>query len=117
MILCFIQVLSKQQNKTTKTCLLRINLTEATLLHLGPYSPMLNPIKNIWSKIKSYVKTHLRLRQVVPPGVGQQRLVYLEELIDQAKDTIVGGDCARAAQHSTIHHVAALALQDMPVGR
>lgn len=47
----------------------------------------------------------------------EQRLVYLENIIDQAKNTIVGGDCARAAQHCTIHHAAALAMGDMPVGR
>lgn len=94
-----------------------VNETGASLLRLSPYSPMLNPIETIWSKIKSNVKVNLRIPQVAGPGVGEQRLVYLEQIIDRAKDTIVGGDCARAAQHTTIHHAAALTLQDMPVGR
>lgn len=94
-----------------------VNGTEARLLRLGPYSPMLNPIENIWSKIKTYCKTHLRVPDVQPPGVVEQRLTYLERIIDEAKDTVVGGDCSRAAQHTTIHHVAALAMQDMRVGR
>lgn len=94
-----------------------VNGTAATLLRLGPYSPMLNPIEAIWSKIKTHVRGHLRVPNVAGPGVAEQRLLYLEELIDQAKDTIVGGDCARAAQHTTVHHAAALALQNMPVGR
>lgn len=91
--------------------------TAAVLLRLAPYSPMLNPIEIIWSKIKCYVKTHITVPQVAAPGVGEQRIIYLEGLIDQAKDTIMGGDCARAAQHSTIHHPTALAMEDMVVGR
>jgi transposase len=45
------------------------NGTTVTLLRLGPYSPMLNPIEAIWSKVKCYTKTHLRVPQVVAPGV------------------------------------------------
>ena len=67
--------------------------------------------------MKTYAKTHLRVPVVAPPGVVEQRLVYLEEIIDAAKETVVGGDCARAAQHSAVHHAAALAMQDMQVGR
>lgn len=78
---------------------------------------MLNPVETIWSKVKAFVKTNLRVPNVIPPGVMEQRLVYLENIIDQAKTTIVGGDCARAAQHTTVYHAAALAMEDMPVGR
>lgn len=93
-----------------------IDGTTATLLRLGPYSPMLNPIEIIWSKIKLFVKAHLKVPNVVPPGVGEQRLLYLEEIINQAQLTIVGGDCARAVQHTTTFHVDALALNNMSVG-
>nr|CAI5832429.1 unnamed protein product [Callosobruchus analis] len=89
----------------------------ATLLRLGPYSPMLNPIENIWSKIKTYVKTHLRVPQVRGIGIVEQKLLYLEEIMDSAKETIVGGDYARAVQHTTIFHAACLLLQNMQVGR
>jgi hypothetical protein len=65
---------------------------------------MLNPIEYIWSKVKCYTKTHLRVPQVVAPGVIEQRLVYLEEIIDAGKRYYYRGDCARAAQHTTIHH-------------
>lgn len=91
--------------------------TPAVLLRLAAYSPMLNPIETIWSKIKCHVKTYITVPQVAAPGVVEQRLLYLESLIDQARDTITGGDCARAAQHTTVHHAAALAMQDMLVGR
>ena len=46
---------------------------EATLLRLGPYSPMLNPIEGVWSVVKAAVKRNLRLRNGVimdgDPGV------------------------------------------------
>nr|CAI5834115.1 unnamed protein product [Callosobruchus analis] len=66
-----------------------INNTEATLLRLGPYSPMLNPIENIWSKIKAYVKTHLRVPQVRGIGIVEQRLLYLEEIINSEKKRLL----------------------------
>ena len=91
--------------------------TPVTLLRLAPYSPMLNPIEIIWQKIKASVKRELRIPNVQPPGIGEQRILYLENIIDAAKNTVVGGDCARAVQHSTIHHPAALALENVPVGR
>lgn len=36
---------------------------EATLLHLGLYSPMLNPIENVFSAIKASVKRFLPQRR------------------------------------------------------
>jgi transposase len=91
--------------------------TDAVLLRLAPYSPMLNPVETIWSKIKAFVKTNLRVPNVNPPGVVEQRLVYLEGIVDQAMNTIVGGDCARAVQHTSVHHPAALGMDNMQVGR
>jgi hypothetical protein len=73
--------------------------TDVVLLRLVPYSPMLNPVETICSKIKAFVKTNLRIPTVNPPGVVEQRLLYL---IDQAMNTIVGVDCALAFQH-TVH--------------
>lgn len=94
-----------------------VNETEATLLRLGPYSPMLNPIEIIWSKIKCCAKNNMRVPEVVAPGVMEQRLIYLEGIIDTAMNTIVGGDCGRAVQHCTSFHQDVLALNDMPVGQ
>ena len=78
---------------------------------------MLDPVENIWYKIKMYAKTHLNVPVVAPPRVVEQRLLYLEEIIDAAKETVVGGNCARAVQHTAVRHAAALALEDMHVGR
>lgn len=56
--------------------------TPAELLRLALYSPQLNPIETIWSKIKSYVKGQMEIPNVSPLNMGEQRLVYLENLIN-----------------------------------
>lgn len=88
----------------------------ATLLRLAPYSPQLNPIETIWSKVKTYVKGQMEVPRVTPPNVGDQRLQYLEDLVERAKETITVGDCSRAILHSTTFHEIALSMEDMPVG-
>lgn len=92
------------------------NNTPVILLRLAPYSPMLNPIETIWSKIKCFVKENLRIPEVVGRGLQEQRLIYLERIVDEAKNTIVGGDCARSTQHAISFNAAVLANEDMPVG-
>lgn len=94
-----------------------IDSTPASLLRLGPYSPMLNPIESIWSKIKTYAKNNIRVPNVSGPGIIEQRLVYLEDIIERAMNTITGGDCTRAVQHCTVHQANALAMNDMAVGQ
>jgi hypothetical protein len=59
-----------------------------TICRLGPYSPMLNPVETVWSKMKAVVKQRMRVPQVLRPGVGEQRLQYGEALIDEAMDQI-----------------------------
>ena len=78
---------------------------------------MLNPIENIWSKIKAYVKSNMIIPVTTGNGVIEQRLRYLEDLIDEAKTTVTGGDCARSIQHSTTFHDDALAMRNMNVGQ
>jgi transposase len=88
----------------------------AILLRLGPYSPMLNPIENIWSVIKTEVKGNIRVPQVVPPNVGEQRLLYLENIIENSKLRVTDNHCVRAYQHTTTFHGDIMALLDVPVG-
>lgn len=88
----------------------------ARLLRLGPYSPMLNPIETIWSKIKNHVKSHLQVPSVAPPGVGEQRIQYLLNAINSAIATITAIDCGRAVHHATTHQAAVLAMEDVNVG-
>lgn len=84
---------------------------------MGPYSPMLNPVEALWSKMKATVKRNMRVPQLTPPQVGAQRLQYVERLIDDAMETVTHRDVVNACQHANGLFPAALALQDMPVGR
>ena len=86
------------------------------LLKLEPYSPMLNPVEAIWAKIKAHVKSQLRVPEVEPPRVGEQRIAHLERCIEEAMATITNGDCSRAAQHSTTFQSDVLELRDMRPG-
>ena len=60
---------------------------DAMLLRLGPYSPMLNPIESIWSKVKAFVKAQMRVPLVEGPNMQEQRLRYLEEILQGAMVT------------------------------
>lgn len=86
------------------------------VLPLGPYSPMLNPIEIIWNKIKSNVKQHMRVPDVQPPRVGEQRLQYVEGLIDQALQIITPNDIVSSCQHSNGFFPAALNMEDLSPG-
>jgi len=90
--------------------------TDANLLRLALYFPMLSPIETIWSKINSFVTTNLRIFDVIAPGVGEQRLLYLERTINAAIESVVGGHCSRAVQHSTTFYEAVLNMADVVVG-
>ena len=39
---------------------------------------MLNPIETVWSKMKEEVKKRMRVPEVQPPEVGEQRLQYVQ---------------------------------------
>ena len=57
---------------------LELDFPDLTVRQLGSHSPMLNPIENVRSKMKSHIKRHMRVPAVVCPGVGEQRLQYVE---------------------------------------
>lgn len=86
------------------------------LVRLSPYSPMLNPIENIWSKVKAAVKRGNRVLSVTPPGLGEQRLQYLERLVGNAIQEITVTDCANCIQHVSSFFGPALNLENMPTG-
>jgi hypothetical protein len=91
--------------------------SDAVLLKLAPYSPMLNPVEQIWSKVKMHVKAHIEVPIVVGRALKEQRLQYLEGLMRDAKNILTARDCGRAVQHSTTFYEAALNLQDMNIGQ
>jgi transposase len=59
-----------------------INAAGATLLYLPPYSPDLNPIENMWSKVKA----HLR-------SAAARTLEALGDAIDEALAAVTPGHC------------------------
>lgn len=87
-----------------------------TLLRLAPYSPTLNPIETVWSSLKSYVRGRVRIPQVVGFGVGEQRMQYLEDIVQDGLDSLNDQLCVRAYQHSASFHGEVLALRDLRVG-
>lgn len=54
------------------------------LIRLSTYCPMLSPIEIIWSKLKANVNRSNRVPVVLAPRVMERRLVYLEEIIENA---------------------------------
>lgn len=89
---------------------------EAYLLRLGPYSPMLNPIENVWSSLKSHVKSNLRIPEIQGPNIGEQKLQYLEGTVNGGIDALNNALCARSCQHSTTFHGQVMALENVNVG-
>ena len=87
-----------------------------TVQRLAHYSPMLNPVENIWCKMKSHVKWHMRVPAVARPEVGEQRLQYMEQNIDNAMATINHQYCARCCQHAQGFLEAVLRNEDMTPG-
>ena len=87
-----------------------------TVQRLAPYSPMLDPVENIWCKMKSHVKRHVSVPAVAHPGVGEQRLQYVEQNIDNAMATIIHQDCASCCQHAQCFFEAVLYNEDMAPG-
>lgn len=86
------------------------------ILRLGPYSPMLNPIENVWSTLKATVKIINRIPIVNGPGIIEKRVVYLERAITTALGQITPHICTQAIIHASKFYRRALALEDMPVG-
>ncbi|POM67189.1 Hypothetical protein PHPALM_16855 [Phytophthora palmivora] len=96
---------------------------DAEVLILGPYSPMLNPIENVFSVYKSAVKRFLARQRPailrVPDGttIAEHRAKYLNLAADSLFVEIVTPElCNRIFCHSLPHHQRALRYDDMEVG-
>ncbi|KAG4045074.1 hypothetical protein PC123_g19512 [Phytophthora cactorum] len=96
---------------------------DAEMLKLGPYSPMLNHIENVFSAYKSAVKRFLArqrpaiLRVPEDTTITEHRARYLELAADPLFEELVTPDlCNRAFCHSLHHHQRALRFEDMEVG-
>ena len=74
------------------------------LLRLGPYSPMFNPMENVWSSVKAKIKRDLATKitsilRIVPQGLSikEHRLRALEELMKEGMSAVTSGMCSNFA--------------------
>lgn len=94
----------------------------ATLLCLGPYSPMLNAIENVFSVFKSAVKDFITQNHaeiiVVPPGATMK--AHRQRFLIEAAETLFPmlrlRSCVHPATGTFRFHVKVAAIEDMPVG-
>ena len=77
---------------------------------------MLNPVETIWSKMKAVLKQRMRVPQVQPPRVGEQRLAYVQGLIDESMGLITVQDIVNSCQHALGFFQRVLNLDDMASG-
>ncbi|KAF0704092.1 hypothetical protein AaE_015113 [Aphanomyces astaci] len=101
----------------------RSRVSDASFLKLGPYSPMLNSIENMWSALKSRIKTCLRERVAAfmgPPPDGQTRnefrMQYLEHTADEAIAGIEPNRLHVYTARLEPFYVRAENMEDMDVG-
>ncbi len=90
------------------------------ILRLSPYSPMFNPIENIWSILKAYVKRILASRisnvlnsNLIGISVREHRLRVLETLINEGLNEITPQVCISCISSIQGKVSDALSLQDM----
>ena len=98
----------------------------ATLLRLGPYSPMLNPIENVWSATKAHVRRllHSRSNELYSTSeeagvtLAEHRTRYLESIAEEAMGNIasqrnlISSCCA----HISAHYEDIMLLRDVRCG-
>ncbi|KAG3107435.1 hypothetical protein PI124_g12700 [Phytophthora idaei] len=96
---------------------------DATLLRLGPYSPMLNPIENVPSMIKASVKAFLREQRrailSVPNGVTMKdhRQAFLHTAANRClPEVTTAASCRKFYRHTLRFHSRVSDLENMPVG-
>lgn len=92
---------------------------EHRILRLGPYSAMFNPIENVWSVVKSYVKRELsrKLSSILNSRneitIKEQRVRALESLMEEGLQTITPTICANCIASIQRKITAALNLENM----
>lgn len=67
---------------------------------LRPYSPMLNPIETICSKLNAEVKKRVRVPVATSPRLGEQLLVHVENTIKEIISKVSSCHTESSCQHS-----------------
>ena len=97
------------------------------LLRLPPYSPMLNPIENVWSFFKSDIKHRMTdaFISMMDDNCARQkgmsltayRMSMMESMCDDAMSLISSNVCQRACSHQSVALARAMKKENMEVGR
>jgi transposase len=65
-------VMDNLSSHKVESILARIRASGASVLHLPPYSPDLNPIEKMWSKVKAYLrKVRARTREALWDAIAE----------------------------------------------
>ncbi|KAF7685021.1 hypothetical protein CDIK_4229 [Cucumispora dikerogammari] len=90
------------------------------ILRLWPYSPMFNPIENIWSLVKAQIKRELstEIHRIIYNreqnlSVTEQRLRVLERLMHSALDLVTPAVCISCISSIQSKISSALNLENM----
>ena len=100
--------------------LLKEDLADCKVLRLGRYSPMFNPIENIWSVMKSQVKCNLasELNAILSSTnrevtIKEQRIRVLERLMLSAVDLVTPALCNSSIASTQSKVIGAINLEDV----
>ncbi|KAF0726773.1 hypothetical protein AaE_009572 [Aphanomyces astaci] len=92
----------------------------ATVLRLGTYSSMLNPIEHLWAEVSAHIKTLVRERLEVfmglpPHGLTRHefRILFLEHIVEQVLDGVDTTRLPRYALRLECFYDRAEAMDDM----
>ena len=95
-------------------------LSDCEILRLSPYSPMFNPIENVWSVIKAYVKRELAnkmefilTRANLNVSMKEHRLRALEAVVQESTELVTPSLCNNCIANIQGKVSSALALEDM----
>ena len=79
--------------------------------------PCFTPLKHCGAVLSQASKANYAYPQVQGPQMGEQRLVYLENIVQESVNGLSDQLCSRAHQHTTAFHSKAMNLEDMSVGQ
>ena len=85
---------------------LESEFSNCTLLRLGPYSPMLNPIESVWSQIKTMCKRQLAIEMDYILSYRAEGNVSATEFRLQCLERIINTSCQEVSRSNILQYMA-----------